>query len=159
MNSGDEKLNLDKTQVMVDFSLFGDEFSIDDVTELLGVEPTNTYKKGDTIVRPHNPNVLSTRTHFRKETAWELSTGYQKSYDVNEQLDQVLKPLKNKAAIINQLKIKYELDCQISIVIVIENGLTPALHLNTEQIKFANSIDAEFDIDLYANPYDTTLNE
>lgn len=34
-----------------------------------------------------------------------------------------------------------------------ENGETPGLHLDNEQIEFANNIKAEFDIDLYANPY------
>lgn len=34
-----------------------------------------------------------------------------------------------------------------------ENGETPGLQLDNEQIEFANSIRAEFDIDLYVNPY------
>lgn len=148
------KFNLDKTQVMVYFSLYGDEFPIDYVTETLEIQPTKTYKKGDTIVRPFNPKVTSTKTRYRLETAWELSTGYQKSFDVKEQMHQILGPLKNKAVIINQLKTDYELECHFSIVIIMENGYTPSLHIDNEQIEFANSIKAEFDIDLYANPYD-----
>lgn len=35
-----------------------------------------------------------------------------------------------------------------------ENGDSPGLYLDNEQIEFANSIKAEFDIDLYAKPYD-----
>jgi hypothetical protein len=35
-----------------------------------------------------------------------------------------------------------------------ENGDTPTFHLDNEQIEFANNINVEFDIDLYANPYD-----
>ena len=63
-------LHLDKTQVMVYFCLYGDEFPIDYVTETLEIEPTKTYKKGEVIVRPHNPNVISMKTLYRKETAW-----------------------------------------------------------------------------------------
>jgi hypothetical protein len=148
------KFNLDKTQVMVYFSLYGDEFPIDYVTETLEIEPTKTYKKGDTIVRTFNQKVTSTKTHYRLETAWELSTGYQESFDVKEQLDHILGLLKNKAALINQLKTEYELECHFSIVIIMENGYTPGLHIDNEQIEFANSIKAEFDIDLYAKPYD-----
>ena len=33
--------------------------------------------------------------------------------------------------------------------------MTPALYLDSEQIKFANDINAEFDIDTYANPYNS----
>lgn len=144
---------------MVSFSLYGDEFPIDYVTESMGIEPTNSYKKGDVIVRPHNPYVISTKIQFRKETAWELSTGYQESFDVKEQMDQILERLKNKAAIINQLKTKYDLECGFSIVIIMENGDTPGLHLDNEQIEFANSIKAEFDIDLYANPYNDAFDD
>lgn len=146
-------MNLDKTQVMVYFSLYGNEFPINNVTETLGVEPTKTYNKGDVIIRPHNPNVISTKTHYRKETAWELSTDYQNSFDVKEQIDQILGPLKNKETFINNLKTEYKLECKFSIVIIMENGYTPALYLNNEHIEFANSIKAEIDINLYANPY------
>jgi hypothetical protein len=152
------KFNLDKTQVMVYFSLYGDEFPIDYVTETLEIEPTKTYKKGDTIERPFR-KVTSTKTHYRLETAWELSTGYQESFDVKEQLDHILGLLKNKAALINQLKTEYELECHFSIVIIMENGYTPGLHIDNEQIEFANSIKAEFDIDLNANPYDENFDD
>lgn len=152
-------MKLDKTQVMVYFSLYGDEFPISYVTETLEIEPTKTYKKGEVIIRPHNPNVISTKTLYRKETAWELSTGYQESYDVKEQMDQILGPLKNKAAIINQLKTKYKLECKIIIVIIMENGDTPGLYFDNEQIEFANSIKAEIDFDLYANPYENDFDD
>ena len=149
--------HLNKTQVKVYFSLHGDDFPIDNVTESLGIRPTNSYKKGDVIVRKPNPNSVSTKVKHRKETAWELGTDYQESYDVKEQLNQILKPLKNKVSIINQFKTNYKLECDFSIVIIIENGDTPSLHLDIEQIEFANSIKAEFDIDLYANPYNDSF--
>jgi hypothetical protein len=140
---------MDKTQVMVYFSLFGGEFPIDEVTKRLGITPTETYKKGDLLPRRN-----SLHPFYRIETAWELSSGYQESYDVKEQMDQVVEPLKNQASIINQIKEDYTLECKFFIVIIIEDGDTPALYLNSKQIEFANSINAEFDIDLYANPYD-----
>jgi Domain of unknown function (DUF4279) len=117
------------------------------------------YKNGDVIVRERKPKVVSTKVQFRKETAWELGTDYQESYDVKEQLDQIIRPLKNKATVINQLKSKYNLECDFSIVIIMENGDTPSLHIDNEQIEFANIIKAEFDIDLYANPYNDTFDD
>jgi len=138
---------------MACFSIFGEEFPVNEVTQLLNLEPTESYNKGDVIDRGNNDNLISSTVHYRKETAWVLSSGYQQSYDVKEQLGQILELLKDKAVIINQLKNKYRLDCLFSIVIKIENGHTPGLYLDNEQIGFANSIKAEFDIDLYANPY------
>lgn len=74
-------------------------------------------------------------------------------------MDQILGRLKNKAALINQLKMEYELECHFSIVVIMESGYTPGLHIDKEQIEFANSIKAEFDIDLYANPYDENFED
>lgn len=139
--------------------MFGDEFPIAYVTQSLGVEPTESYNKGNFIERSHKQNIIFKKTHFRKETAWELGTGYQESYDLKEQMDQILEPLKNKADIINQLKTMYKLESKIFIVIIMENGETPGLYLDNQQIEFANSIKAEFDIDLYANPYKDTFDD
>jgi hypothetical protein len=87
---------------------------------------------------------------FRKETAWDIDTGYQESLDVNEQLQQIVKQLRGKEVIINQIKEIHTMECKIIIVIKIEEGQTPALYLDKSVIKFASSIEAEFDIDLYA---------
>lgn len=122
------------------------DFPIDDGTEKLEVTPTDTYKKGDLI-----PNCS---TVFRKEASWDLGTGYQFSLDVNDQLKQIVGMLQNKSSIINEIKEAYSLECKFFIVIKIEKGNTPALYLDKDIIKFASSIEAEFDVDLYANPYD-----
>lgn len=137
---------MEKTQVMVYFSLFGDEFPIEEVTKKLGLIPTQTYKKGDII-----PN--HSTASYRKETSWDLGTGYQESFDVNNQFQQILEKLQNKSSIINELKRTYTLDCKFFIVVIIKEGNAPALYLDNEMIKFALSIEAEFDVDLYANPY------
>ncbi|GAB0168933.1 hypothetical protein LSPCS325_23700 [Lysinibacillus sp. CTST325] len=62
--------------------------------------------------------------------------------------------LQNKSSIINEIKEAYSLECKFFIVIKIEKGNTPALYLEKDIIKFASSIEAEIDVDLYANPYD-----
>jgi hypothetical protein len=142
-----KKLIFDKTQVMVYFSLFGDEFPINKVTERLGITPTETYKRGDLI-----PN--RSFAHYRKETSWDLGTVYTVSLDVNDQLQQILDKLQDKSSIINEIKENYSIECKFFIVIRIEKGNTPALYLKKDIIKFASSIEAEFDVDLYANPYD-----
>nr|WP_170295525.1 DUF4279 domain-containing protein [Chengkuizengella sediminis] len=129
---------------MAYFSLFGDSFPLEKATKKLGITPTKTYKKGDRI------RDLSIT---RKVTCWDLSTDYQESFDVNEQLDQIIKQIQEKDSIINEIRKTYSVECKFTIVIIIEEGYTPALYLNNEVIKFASSIDAEFDIDLYANPY------
>jgi hypothetical protein len=143
---------LDKTQVMVYFSLYGDEFPTDDVTEKLVVIPTKTYKKGDLI--PNRSTVC-----YRKETSWEVETGYQVSLDVNNQFQQIIDKLKNKSSIINEIKEAYSVECKFFIVMIIKKGNTPSLYLDKDIIKFASSIEAEFDIDLYVNPYESDFHD
>ncbi|MGE7916370.1 DUF4279 domain-containing protein [Lysinibacillus xylanilyticus] len=143
---------MDKTQVMVYFSLYGDEFSIDDVTEKLGITPTKAFKKGDLI--PNRSTVC-----YRKETRWDLGTVYQVSLDVNNQLQQIIDKLQSKSLIINEIKESYSLKCKFFIVVKIEEGNPPALYLDKDIIKFAANIEAEFDVDLYANNYENDFSD
>jgi membrane-associated HD superfamily phosphohydrolase len=143
---------LNKTQVIVYFSLYGDDFPIAEVTEKLKVTPTETYKKGDLITN-------RSTVRYRKETSWDLGTGYQDSLDVNNQLQQIVGKLKNMPSTINEIKESYSLECKFFIVIKIEKGNAPALYIDKEIIKFASSIEAEFDVDLYANPYERDFDE
>lgn len=147
-----EELGLDKTQAMVYFSLYGDEFSIDDVTEKLGVAPTKAYKKGDLFLN-------RATACYRKETSWDLGTGYQVSLDVNNQLQQIIDKLQNKSLIINEIKEAYTLECKFFIIVIREEGNTPSLYLDKDIIKFAANIEAEFDIDLYVSLYENDFND
>ena len=142
---------MEKTQVMVYFSMFADDFPLDAVTKQLDIEPTESYKKGDIIKK-----ISPTENHVRAYTRWKLSTGYQESLDVGEQMDMIINQIGDKSAIINDLKKQFGLECRFTIVIIMNNGYTPGLYLDQSIIAFANSINADFDIDLYANPYDET---
>ena len=140
---------MEQTQVMVYFSMFADEFPLEMVTKHLGIEPTDSFKNGDIIKK-----ISPTENYVRSYTCWKLSTGYQESLDVSEQMDMIIAQIGNKSAIINNLKKQFGLDCRFTIVIIMNNGFTPGLYLDQSIIAFANSINADFDIDLYANSYD-----
>ncbi|MFJ7686060.1 DUF4279 domain-containing protein [Peribacillus butanolivorans] len=134
---------------MAYFSVFGDEFPLEVVTDILGIEPTKTYKKGDIIEKINNPNLVSTKIRRRKETDWTLSTGYQESYDINNQLNTILKSLEGKTKELKQLKEKYSLEFLFMIVIQVENAEKPAMYLQKNIIDFASLIQAEIHFDLY----------
>ena len=142
------------------FTIFGEDFPIEIVSDSLRITPTRSYKKGDVIIREPNPYVIYTGTTYRKETAWEFGTEYEETFDFQEQIANVINQLKNKENIINELCSKYKLKCHFMIVIRINEGNTPAVTINNEFIKLANDIGAEIEFDLYANPYDEIdLNE
>ncbi|HDR8180967.1 TPA: DUF4279 domain-containing protein [Bacillus cereus] len=134
---------------MAYFSVTGDIFPIEAITEALSIEPTQTYKKGDIVERHDNPNLVSTKTLYRKETDWTISTGYQESYDINNQLNVILKSLEGKTEQLKHLKKKYSLEFLFMVVIQVANNESPAMYLQKNIIDFASSIQAEIHFDLY----------
>ena len=131
---------------MAYFSAFGEDFPVDIITDVLGMEPTKTFNKGDVI---HHPNLVSTTSKRRKHTDWVLSTGYQESYDINDQLDLLLVSLGGKTEELNQLQKKYDLEYLFMIVIEIVNDEKPAMYLEKNMIDFSSLIQAEIQFDLY----------
>jgi hypothetical protein len=146
-------VSLEKTNVKVYFSLYGDQFPIDHISKELNLRPTHSHTMGELISRKNNFNIAQTIKHIRKETVWELSTEYEESLDVTVQLNKILKQLLGKEEKIVELSNKYKLECKFMIVIRMNDGFTPALIINKEIIEFTNKIDAEIECDLYSNPY------
>lgn len=133
---------MDCTKVMVDFSAVGDTFPLHIVSKELSIQPTEAYEKGNSV--PKRSEHVT-----RKETCWSISTGYQESLCVEDQLNQILDILQNKTAKLIELKEKYNLFYKFFIVIQVENGQFPALHLDGGIIEFSNVIKAELDFDMY----------
>lgn len=133
-----------QTEVLVYFRLLADDFSIEDVTHRLGLTPTETYKREE----------KGNSSRPREYTSWSIGTGYQPSFDVNDQLQHIMTQLRGKETILDDLYDTYDdMQARFIIVIVMEEGQTPSLVFDLETIQFAHRIRAEFDIDLYANPY------
>ncbi|MQR94395.1 DUF4279 domain-containing protein [Fictibacillus phosphorivorans] len=130
---------MNETQVKVYFSLFGDDFPINEVTRRLEILPTESYKKGD--------NTSANSSLSREETSWDYGTDYQYSLDVNEQLQQVMDQLRDKCSIINELQAEFSLASKIYIVIRMVNEQAPALYLEKDILTFASNIGAEIEVD------------
>ncbi|GMK44255.1 hypothetical protein PghCCS26_13820 [Paenibacillus glycanilyticus] len=113
------------------------------------IEPTESYNKGDVIVRPKNENIINTTVKYRKETAWILSSGYQESYDINDQLGLLLDTLESKIIELKRIQTDYKVSYKFEIVINIENNQKPAIYLERRFISYAHSINADVDFDLY----------
>ena len=130
---------MDKTNVKVVFSIFGDGFDPNSITDTLLITPTRIWFKGD-IIRGDL---------IRKETCWELATEYEESLDINDQIDQVKKLIQIQQEEIVKLIRQYNLECKLEVIINIENNEKPAIYLNKETVKFVYDLGAEIDIDLY----------
>lgn len=130
--------SLNKTTVMAYFKLYGENFDPEEITNKLLIQPTETGKKGE-----------RGKYMILKKSYWEVSTDYEVSLDINDQLRKIVNLLKDKKDVIVDLQNSLGLECKFQLVIMIRNEQTPACYLEKEMIHFASSINAFFDFDMY----------
>ncbi|URN93817.1 MAG: DUF4279 domain-containing protein [Candidatus Pristimantibacillus lignocellulolyticus] len=144
---------MENTNAKVYLSIYGESFPIKELSDILELEPTESYKKGDEILVKPSPHYHYEGRRFRKETSWELGTDYEETYELEEQINKVLIQLKNKEELITNFCEEYNLKCLFMIVIKMNNGETPVVGISHEFVKMAYQLGAEIHFDLYANPY------
>lgn len=86
---------------------------------------------------------------YRKHTLWSISTEYEESLDINDQLETILSVLAPKTFDLIELRNTLGVEYRFCVVINIENNQKPAMYLDTDTIEFLNKILAEIDFDLY----------
>lgn len=131
---------MDRTNVRVDFSIVGECFPLDELTKELNITPNQCWNKGD---------LIKGRPVTRKETNWSISTGYEPSLDIDEQIKKIKKVLENKVDILKKIRSKYNLEYLFIIVVKVENTQKPTMYFNSDFIEFVHSIEAEFYLDMY----------
>lgn len=131
---------MDKTKVMAKFSICGDLLNLAEVTETLGINPSETRVKG---VIPEG------RKRASVETSWSISTEKEDSYDIDVQTKKVIFLLREKVNELREIKEKMHVSFILSLVVEVENGEKPALHFPSDTIEFLGGIGAESDMGLY----------
>ena len=134
------KQKMENTKIMIEFSAYGENINLSEITKKMQMNPDVSWEKGERI--------RDTKA-LRKETCWMLSTGYQESLDINNQLSELLEKLRPKEIILKELLRDYAVEYKFDIAIKIERKQTPAIYLESETLAFSNSIKAKFDFDLY----------
>ena len=122
-----------------------DDFPLEVVTERLGIQPTRTWGVGEKV---HPDKPLE-----RFYTCWIYKIDQLETLAVEDVLHPLYNLFNPKVEIINQLKQRFNLTVQIELVIEMENGRTPGLVISPEFSRFASSMDALIDIDMYVYPF------
>lgn len=128
------------TNINVEFSIIGDKFKPEKITEELKIEPDECWLKGEKV--PGRPI-------RRKDTTWSIETGYEETLDVVEMLNKMLNRLRDKKEILCELKEIYQLEYYFNIITNIEDYHTPEFEIHHEFIEFANDIKAEIGVPIY----------
>ncbi len=133
---------MEKTNIKVSLRIMGDNYNIQDVTNKLGIYPSQSWNNGDYI-----RNSKRKRTY----TAWIYNIDAIETLDINVVIKKFERLFLRKAKEISELKREYNLDISIDFVIIIENEEPPAIYFEEQFIKFVAEIGARFDIDTYIN--------
>lgn len=133
------------------FALKGDRFDTDEVTNRLGITPSDSWRKGD-------KGFYKTAVEF---AMWRLSTDKGKEYiQIDNLVDEIVSKLYDKIEIINDLKRQFQLDSVLEIVLYIdtnEDNSTPALGHDLRTIEFLYRTGTTTDIDIYR--FNSAINE
>jgi hypothetical protein len=134
---------MEKTQVKAEFFVTSKTLSSRELAEKITIPYMVIGDKNDIL---KNGNM-------RGETFWEISTEYEYSTDINEQIKKIIYKIKQcKESLIEIVK-EGSGNCCFCIVIHIENGETPSMVLDKDMISIAFELNAEIEFDTYANPY------
>jgi Domain of unknown function (DUF4279) len=135
-----------KSEIFVEFLLTGFEISPEEITNAIGIEPTESWHIDDTIEKTKIK---------RKENGWTLSSGLDKSSELEEHLSALFEQLQVRWTIFTSLCSKY--DSEISCAIYSYEAQGPSIHFDKEIVKYIAELNAEIDIDYYCldNPKST----
>ena len=125
------------------FSLDGDNFDPDEITELLDLAPTSIRRKGSKIIGK-----------VPKINSWELSTEkvIDDFIDVFEMSGKIINILRPKMELILEAKKRFNAEPRFQVVLTLsmnEEHSTPAIGFEIETIEFLGAIGAFVDIDTY----------
>jgi hypothetical protein len=127
------------SEVSAAYLLTDFECEPDQISEVLGIQPTEICKKGELISK-------GSRRH--KQNAWELKIQIPDSEDLDEHIAELLNRLSQVwEKVINLNKLYY---AEISCVVYSYEAQGPGLHLDKKTLKQIAELNAEIDLDYYS---------
>lgn len=134
---------MEKTSLYAYISFTGkddvDDFPVEEVTKILGVQPTTIKRIGERI----------NDVHTRSFTSWQYESQMLETLDVEDVLLPILNVFQDKTDLINRVKEELNLNVRVYLVINIVNGHTPGMTISPELSKLLSSIDAPLGIDMH----------
>ena len=131
------------TQLKLIFSIFGDDFDPNELTNYIGIKPTSQWCKGDDIYT----NVKISRK--RKETCWEFTEGFVQTWKFEELTKKYEKLFAEKFDNIKFFVAKRNLKLKLECIVEIADERTPSLYISKSFISILNYLNADFDFDIY----------
>ncbi len=119
------------------FKIMGDSGAHIEITDLLKLEPTNAWNKGDINIKNNKP---------RKFTSWQLESGLNDTHPIQEHLDALFKILVPLQCELLNLSKKFDI-CFQCVGYFHPSG--HGIHLDKSTVQKASAFAASFDMDFY----------
>jgi len=136
-------MTMESFSTYVYFALTGDDFDPQQLTHRIGIEPTESWIKGD-------KGKFKPKLNY---SCWKLSTKEGNEYFVIYRLiEEIVAILYDKIDIINEVKTQYKLEPILEIVLDIDINpeiSTPAMGHDLKTIEFLYKTNTRTDIDIY----------
>jgi len=122
--------------------IFGDDLKPDEITSLLGSEPTASDKKG----HPKHTQYVTEQIILSKHGSWLLESKRKCPGNLDSQIKEVLQKLTNDLTIWKELSLKYKVDMFCGLWLETYNE---GISLSTETLKSLSERYIFIDFDIY----------
>lgn len=139
--------------IMTEFILYADDFPVDEVIKIIGINKYECEKNGDVILCGENKDLQ----RVADCNSIRYSTDYIETNDVNKTVEIMLKMLSPVCEKISECIKKYKLTAKFCIVINLTDN--PMIELSEEFIKLAAKFNAFIEFDSYVNYSDNVNTE
>jgi hypothetical protein len=126
-------------EISIRLELRSDRVDPDQITEALGLQPSQTWRRGDAWGR---------RTHPRPENGWVLATPYRATWDVDEPLRQLLEWIEPSRASLAELTDGGSVEGRLSIV-GYQRDRGPSIYLDSETVRAIAQLGIDLNVDFY----------
>jgi len=126
-------------EIWTEFALVGDQVEPQHITERLGLSPSRGGRVGEPIIAGKGKRLTN---------AWILSIGPERSYALDEQIDQLVAQLKPKTGEIARLRVELEVEARLYCAVYVADE-TPEIWFSPGVVAWAAEIGASVGVDLY----------
>lgn len=124
------------------FRIFGDDLNPDEISKLLGCEPTQSQTKGQVFTAKSSDKQRTAKTGM-----WQLSATECEPENLDAQIKEIFQKLPDDEDFWNQLAARYGLDIFCGVFVNVSNGVT---WIAPESLQILSSRKVILKLDIYA---------
>lgn len=131
---------MNKPEVFVEFCIVGDSFDPEEITELIGIAPTDSKKQH----RVYNTQIQQ----YSYESYWSIKTTKSETWDVMDHLGPLITQLAPHSGKIVEISKRLSAKVNFLVCISLNGGNGPGMYFEPMALQFLSEIGASCDVDI-----------